>query len=91
MEKYLGKVTSHLTQFQTYEINQISRPENLNTDALAKLASAYETDLARLVPVEILDILSILEPDMMEIDSKPPSWMDLARAPSDPKQAKRMA
>ncbi|XP_022143565.1 uncharacterized protein LOC111013434 [Momordica charantia] len=96
MEKYLGKVRSHLAYFQTYEISQIPRSQNSNSDALAKLASAYETDLARSVPVEILDNPSILEPDMMEIDSHPPSWMEPikdflgGKVPADPRETKKM-
>lgn len=79
MDKYLSKARSHLTQFKTYEICQIPRLENSNVDALAKLAFAYEADLARSIPVEILDSPSILEPDVMKIDSQPPSWMDPIR------------
>ncbi|XP_022149378.1 uncharacterized protein LOC111017809 [Momordica charantia] len=97
MEKYLTKVRSHLAQLKTYEVNQVPRSENSNADALAKLASAYETDLARSVPVEILDNPSILEPDLMEVDTPTPSWMDLivefikGNLPQDPKEHKKMA
>ncbi|XP_022157920.1 uncharacterized protein LOC111024530 [Momordica charantia] len=76
MEKYLSKVRSHVAQFGTYEVSQVPKSENSNADALAKLASAYETDLARSVPVEILDSPSILEPDVMEVDTPSLSWMD---------------
>lgn len=55
MEKYLSKVQAHLVQFQHYDIRQIPRSENSNANALAKLASAYETDLARSIRVKILD------------------------------------
>ncbi|XP_022158092.1 uncharacterized protein LOC111024661 [Momordica charantia] len=81
----------------TYEVNQVPRSENSNADALAKLASAYETDLARSVPVEILDSPSILKPDVMEIDTPSPSWMDpilefiKGNPPQDSKEQKRMA
>ncbi|XP_022156791.1 uncharacterized protein LOC111023625 [Momordica charantia] len=96
MEKYLGKVRSHLAYFQTYEIRQIPRLQISNADALAKLASPYETDLARSVPVEILDNPSILELDMMEIDSHPSSWMEPikdflgGKVPADPRETKKM-
>ncbi|XP_022159003.1 uncharacterized protein LOC111025448 [Momordica charantia] len=53
-----------------------SHQEASDSNALAKLASAYETDLARLVLIEILDNPSILEPDVMEVDTPAPSWMD---------------
>lgn len=42
---------------------------------LAKLASAYETDLARSVLVDILNEPSIMEPDWMGIEVQQPSWM----------------
>ncbi|XP_022154404.1 uncharacterized protein LOC111021681 [Momordica charantia] len=63
MEKYLSKVRS-LTGGYAARTKR------------AKLASAYETDLARSVPVEILDNSSILEPYMMEVDTPAPLWMD---------------
>ncbi|XP_022152233.1 uncharacterized protein LOC111020002 [Momordica charantia] len=97
MEKYLSKVRSHLTQFETYEVSQVPRSENSNADALAKLASAYETDLARSVPVEILDNPSILDPEVMEIDTPSPSWMDpivmfiKGISPQDSNEQKKMA
>lgn len=47
MERYLTKVNSLLAEFTKYEIRQVPRSENANANALAKLASAYETDLAR--------------------------------------------
>ncbi|XP_022158589.1 uncharacterized protein LOC111025045 [Momordica charantia] len=97
MEKYLSKVRSHLAQFETYEVNQVPRSENSNAGALAKLASAYETYLARSVSVEILDNPSILEPDVMEVDTPAPSWMDpivefiKGNLPQDSKEQKKMA
>ncbi|XP_022151715.1 uncharacterized protein LOC111019628 [Momordica charantia] len=97
MEKYLSRVRSHLAQFETYEVSQVPRSENSNADALAKLASAYETDLARSVPVEILDNPSILDPDVMEIDIPSPSWMDpivefiQGNPPQELKEQKKMA
>lgn len=67
MEKYMSKAITLLVELTKYEIHQVSRSKNTNADALAKLASAYETDLARPVPVEILNEHSILEPDLMNI------------------------
>ncbi|XP_022144032.1 uncharacterized protein LOC111013824 [Momordica charantia] len=97
MKKYLSKVRSYLVQFETYEVNQVPRSENSNTDALAKLASAYETDLARSVLVVILDNPSILEPDLMEVETPEPSWMDpivefiKRNPPQDSKAHKKMS
>ncbi|XP_022146375.1 uncharacterized protein LOC111015604 [Momordica charantia] len=97
MEKYLSKVRSHLAHFETYEVSQVQRSENSNVDTLAKLASAYETDLARSVPVEIMDTPSVLEPDVMEVDTPSLTWMDpivefiKGNPPQDPKEQKKMA
>ncbi|XP_022154603.1 uncharacterized protein LOC111021825 [Momordica charantia] len=44
----------------------VPRSENFNTDALAHLAWAYETDLLRTIPVEILAESSIDQPEVME-------------------------
>ncbi|XP_022155870.1 uncharacterized protein LOC111022883 [Momordica charantia] len=77
--------------------DRVEQSENSNADALAKLASAYETDLARSVPVEILDSPSILEPDVMEVDTPSPSWVDpivefiKGNPPQDPKEQRKMA
>ncbi|XP_022156050.1 uncharacterized protein LOC111023020 [Momordica charantia] len=97
MEKYLSKVRSHLAQFGTCEVSQVPRSENSNADVLSKLASAYETDLARSIPIETLDTPSILEPDVMEVDTPSPTWMDpivefiKGSPPQDPKEQKKMA
>lgn len=69
MEKYLSKTKALLVHFQDYQIRQIPRSENFNAYALAKLASTYEADLARLVLVEILNTPTILEPDVMTLTS----------------------
>ncbi|XP_022149417.1 protein NYNRIN-like [Momordica charantia] len=82
-------------------VNQIKEEYQTNDPRmekyLTKLASAYETDLARSVPVEILDSPSILEPDVMEVDTPSPSWVDpivefiKGNPPQDPKEQKKMA
>ncbi|XP_022152853.1 uncharacterized protein LOC111020478 [Momordica charantia] len=94
ISKGLGAI--HI-KFETYEVSQVPRLENSNADALAKMASAYETDLAKSVPVKILDNPSILDPDVMEIDTPSPSWMDpivefiKGNPPQELKEQKRMA
>lgn len=70
-----------LAQFEEYLIKQtsfrhISRSENSNVDALAKLASSYDTYLVRSILVEILHASPILEPDLMDIKAQPTYWMD---------------
>lgn len=70
MKKYLSKVRALLTELTKYEIHQVPRSENMNADALAKRASAYETDLAWLVLIEILNKASILESDVMDIEDR---------------------
>lgn len=51
-------------------------PENTNIDTLAEFASAYETNLARSVLVEILNSPSILEQDLMDVETQTPTRMD---------------
>ncbi|XP_022158215.1 uncharacterized protein LOC111024751 [Momordica charantia] len=76
---------------------EVPRSENSNADALALLASAYETDLPRTVPVEILVESSIDQPEIMDITSARPTWMDPIKdflvngsIPADPSQARKL-
>lgn len=75
MERYLNKVKELLSQFKKYVIWQVPRSDNSNTDnvdALARLASAYETDLRRSVPVEVLNDPSIDREYVMDIQPTSP-------------------
>ncbi|XP_022156792.1 uncharacterized protein LOC111023626 [Momordica charantia] len=76
MDRYLAKARGLLAQFEDYVIQQVPRSKNSNADALARLASAYETDLPRTVPVEILAESSIDQPEIIEITSAQPTWID---------------
>lgn len=40
--------------FVVYNITQVSRKENSKADALARLASAIDANLTRLIPIEFL-------------------------------------
>lgn len=71
MKKYLSKPKALLPRFEESLIKQIPRSENSNADALVKLTSAYDTDLARSIPVKILDASSILKGNLIEIEVQP--------------------
>ncbi|XP_024021322.1 uncharacterized protein LOC112091560 [Morus notabilis] len=61
MGAYLRKVKEELVRFKSYEILQIPRAENTNTDALAKLASSRDSDILGIVPIEELERPTIEE------------------------------
>lgn len=54
MLAYLQKVRELLMDFVVYNITQVSRKENSKADALARLASAIDANLTRLIPIEFL-------------------------------------
>ena len=95
---YLKKVRELLKKFVRVQIIHIPRAENLQADALAKLATTSQEDLNRLTPVEHL-----LEPsiDLNNEEISPvmsePSWMDPildylmeGLLPNDPKEASKL-
>ncbi|XP_022159204.1 uncharacterized protein LOC111025623 [Momordica charantia] len=78
MAKYLSRVKDQLGQFSKFEIRQIPCTQNVNADALARLAAAYGTDLGRTISVEILLEPSIKAQEKMDIDEQRQSeenWM----------------
>lgn len=70
MAKYLERARAMSVKFRDFVIRQIPRLENTNADALAKLASAYEMDLPRTVPVEMLHAPSISETKNCEVRAR---------------------
>ena len=64
MMSYLNKTKDLLAQFAKYTLQQISRDQNSNADALAKLASAKDADTLNIMPVERLS-----EPSIQTIES----------------------
>ena len=51
---YLKKVRELLKKFIRVQVNHVPRVENSRVDALAKLATASQEDLGRLIPIEHL-------------------------------------
>jgi len=101
MATYLMKVKELLKSFSKYEIRQIPRSQNANADSLARLAAAYDTELCRTVPVEILTEPSILEKEVVAIgdpiQGSQKTWMDPlidylvnGTVPSDKASARRL-
>ena len=94
---YLKKVRELLRKFIRVQVKHVPRIENSRADALAKLATASQEDLGRLIPIEHLPEPSIsldnreVSPVMSE-----PSWMDPiwdylvdGTLPGDPKEASK--
>ena len=95
---YLKKVRELLKKFIRVQVKHVPRAENSRADALAKLATASQEDLGRLIPIEHL-----LEPSV-SVDSgevspmmSEPSWIDPiwdylvdGTLPSNPKKASKL-
>ena len=77
MIPYLKKVREFLKTFIRVHVKHVPRAENSRADALAKLATASQEDLGRLILVEHIPEPSVnidngeVSPVMSE-----PSWMD---------------
>ncbi|XP_024027555.1 uncharacterized protein LOC112093419 [Morus notabilis] len=76
MAAYLKKVKEALEKFMAYDIQQVPRTENSNADALTRLATSKDTELLKLVPVEVLKASTTEgKPEVMLVNFQP-SWMD---------------
>ena len=76
MAASLEKVRAELQNFSRYEIKHVDREDNLNVDAMAKLATSKDAELLCLVPVEIIPEPSIAKRDLVEAIDSEPSWID---------------
>ena len=56
---YLKKVREFLKKFMRVQVKHVPRAENSQVDALAKLATASQEDLGRLIPIEHLQEASV--------------------------------
>ena len=74
---YLKKVRELLKKFIRVQVKHVPRTENSRADALAKLATASQVDLGRLIPAEHLlePSINIDNGEVSTVMSKP-SWMD---------------
>ena len=74
---YLKKVRELLKKFILVQVKHVPRLENSQVDALAKLATASQEDLGRLIPIEHLPepSVSIDNGEVSPVMSKP-IWMD---------------
>ena len=78
MMEYLRKVKDLFKSFMEYTITQISKEENSKADALARLASAIDTSLTRLILMKFLPSPSINEKESSKVNlvATSGSWMD---------------
>ena len=95
---YLKKVRELLKKFIRVQVKHVPRAENSRVDALAKLVTASQEDLGRLIPVEHLPkpLVRIDNGEVSPVMSEP-SWMDPiwdylveGTLPSDPKEASKL-
>ena len=95
---YPKKVQELFKKFIRVQVRHVPRAENTREDALAKLATASQEDLDRLVPVEHLPepLVNIDNEEVSPVMSEP-SWMDPiwdylmdGISPSDPKEASKL-
>lgn len=77
MIAYLAKVKKLFDDLVGYEIIQIPQLENTKADSLARLASSFDIDLGRSIPMEFLEKPSI-EEDCVEVFpiGSESTWMD---------------
>ena len=59
MIAYLKNIKELLGQFDIAVVTQVPRSENSNVNALARLATSLEYNLLKIVPIEVLETLSI--------------------------------
>ena len=87
-----------LKKFIRVQVKHVPRAENSRADALAKLATASQEDLGRLIPIEHLQepLVNIDNGEVSTVMSEP-SWMDPiwdylveGTLPSDPKEASKL-
>ena len=75
MVAYLNKAKDLLAQFEKYTLWKVPRDQNSNADALAKLASAKDTDALSIVPVECFLAPSIQMEESSLMVQVSDSWM----------------
>ena len=95
---YLKKVRELLKKFIQVQVKHVPRTENSRVDALAKLATASQEDLGRLIPIYHLLERSVnidngeISPVMSELSWMDPIWDYLVERtlPSDLKEASKL-
>ena len=95
---YLKKVRELLRKFIRVQVKHVPRTENFRVDALAKLATASQEDLGRLIPIEhLLEPSVSLDNGEVSPMMSEPSWMDPiwdylvdGTLPSNPKEASKL-
>ena len=95
---YLKKVRELFKKFIRVQVRHVPNTENSRADALAKLATASQEDLDRLIPIEHLPepSVNVNDEEVSPVMSEP-SWMDPiwdylvdGTLPSDPKEASKI-
>ena len=71
MFMYLKKVRELLKKFIRVQVKHVPRAENSQADALAKLVTASQEDLGKLIPVEQLPEPAIDDREVSPVMSEP--------------------
>nr|XP_017221509.1 PREDICTED: uncharacterized protein LOC108198257 [Daucus carota subsp. sativus] len=96
---YLQCVQRLLDQFEEVQVNKVPREFNGDADALAKLGSQKEASLLGVIRLEVQEVPSIPELDVMEVGDgvKHPTWMTPiwdfikeGKLPKDKAEARRL-
>ncbi|XP_074356057.1 uncharacterized protein LOC141695732 [Apium graveolens] len=77
IELYLRCTQRLIEKFREVKLECVPREKNINADALAKMGSQQEVVLLGSIPLEIQEIPSIPEVEMMHVDEAPKeTWME---------------
>ncbi|XP_076935909.1 uncharacterized protein LOC143602801 [Bidens hawaiensis] len=75
MDSYFSQAEDLILQFSSYKVIHIKRSENKSVDALNKLASTNFEHFAKDTRVEVLDQPSVLQHQVLVIQTGVESWM----------------
>lgn len=76
MAKYLGKVYTLLNRFENHLVTRVPRSENVEADALARLASGSDLEGLVSFPIERLDQPSVTREEHVLHSEDTTSWME---------------
>ena len=72
----MQKVRQIISTFKSFKIQQVLRVENVQADALSKLAAFLPSELRRTIFLKVLEKFSLEEPPEILQTIYEPSWMD---------------
>ena len=76
MEKYISLVKRRLNSFPIWKLEHVPRDTNQKVDTLPSVAVFLPITETIFLPIYYQSILSIVSPQVNQVDKDPPSWMD---------------